>query len=80
MVETALSIHRNILSYNLLSFDMVQREDGSICVVEINATSQGITQLQYDFGGLFGEYTERLVDWCATNISLDAFKHFRTWY
>ena len=80
MMETAVAIHKNILSYNLLSFDMVQRDDGSICVVEINATSQGITQLQYDFGGLFGQYTERLVDWCAKNASLDTFKHFRTWY
>lgn len=80
MVETATAIHKNILAYNLLSFDLVQRNDDSICVVEINATSQGITQLQYDFGGLFGEHTERLVEWCATHRSLDRFTHFRTWY
>lgn len=80
MVETAKDIHSRILSYNLLSFDFVQRDDGSICVIEINATSQGITQLQYDFGGLFGKYTEKVVEWCAEHSSLDAFEHFRTWY
>lgn len=80
MVETAKDIHSRIPSYNLLSFDLVQRDDGSICVIEINATSQGITQLQYDFGGLFGEHTENVVEWCAEHIELDRFSHFRTWY
>ena len=80
MVEMAKRIHAKIMDFNLLSFDLVQRQDGSICVVEINATSQGITQLQYDFGGLFGEHTERLVDWCAVNTRNDVFKHFRTFY
>lgn len=80
MVEVAKSVHERILDYNLLSFDLVQRENESICVVEINATSQGITQLQYDFGGLFGVYSEKLVDWCAAHLQFDRFKHFRTWY
>lgn len=80
MVTTAKDIHSRILSYNLLSFDFVQRDDGSICVIEINATSQGITQLQYDFGGLFGEHTEKVVEWCANHKHLDRFAHFRTWY
>jgi hypothetical protein len=80
MVEKAKEIHSKILAYNLLSFDFVQRDDGSICVIEINATSQGITQLQYDFGGLFGEYTEKVVDWCANHCQFDKFNHIRTWY
>lgn len=80
MVEMAKEIHSKIAAYNLLSFDFVQRDDGSICVVEINATSQGITQLQYDFGGLFGDNTEQLVDWCAANMRFDAFNHVRTWF
>lgn len=80
MVETAFTIHRLIPDYNLLSFDLVQRKDGSICVIEINATSQGITQLQYDFGGLFGQYSERVVEWVAAHGQFDTFDHFRTWY
>lgn len=80
MVDLAKSIHTKVLAFNLLSFDLVQRKDGSICVVEINATSEGITQLQYDFGGLFGVYTEKVVDWCSRNIKYDIFAHVRTWY
>ena len=80
MFETAKAIHEKILDFNLLSFDLLQRKDGSICVVEINATSEGITQLQYDFGGLFGDYTEQVVDWCAAHRKNDTFRHFRTWY
>lgn len=80
MVELAKHVAAQISYYNLLSFDFVPREDGTICIVEINATSQGITQLQYDFGGLFGEHTEQLVDWCAKHQGLDEFKHFRTWF
>ena len=80
MVAAAREIHGRIGAYNLLSFDFVQRDDGSICVVEINASSQGITQLQYDFGGLFREDTEQLVDWCAANMRFDTFSHIRTWF
>lgn len=80
MVAMAKSIHRTVLDFNLLSFDLVQRKDGSICVVEINSTCEGITQLQYDFGGLFGAYSEQVVDWVAANGNLDAFNHIRTWY
>lgn len=80
MVETAKAIHAKVLDFNLLSFDLVQRKDGSICVVEINATSEGITQLQYDFGGLFGKYTEQVVDWCVAHQRFDKMDHLRTWY
>lgn len=80
MAETAKAIHSRILDYNLLSFDLVQRADGSVCVVEINATSEGVTQLQYDFGGLFGVYTEDVVNWCAAHRKYDTFAHLRTWY
>ena len=79
MVETAKSIHAKILDFNLLSFDFVQRADGSICVVEINVTTEGITQLQYDFGGLFGAYTEDVVNWCAAHKKNDSFAHLRIW-
>ena len=80
IVSFAKEIHRHILFYNLLSFDFVVRNDGTLCVVEINATSQGITQLQYDFGGLFGDYTEQVVDWVSSHLEYDNFAHLRTWY
>lgn len=80
MVAAAKEVHSRIMAFNLLSFDLVQRKDGSICIVEINSTSQGITQLQYDFGGLFGEHTEKVVEWCAAHQENDAFQHIRTFY
>ncbi len=80
MVIATKEIHSRIMDCNLLSFDLVPRLDGTICCIEINATSQGITQLQYDFGGLFGDDTEQLVDWCSTHLNFDSFNHFRTWY
>jgi len=80
MVCTATEIARRMPYYNLLSFDLLPDSTGRVRVVEINATSQGITQLQYDFGGLFGTHSERVVEWCAAHKELDTFKHFRTWY
>jgi hypothetical protein len=80
MVECAIEITKTITNRNLLSFDLVPREDGSICVVEINATGQGITQLQFDHGGLFGEYSEKVVEWCLAHKDNAHFLHFRTFY
>lgn len=80
MVSLAKKVAATVPDYHLLSFDLVPREDESVCIVELNATSQGITQLQYDFGGLFGSLSERVVDWCAAHKDLNSFKHFRTFY
>lgn len=80
MVEVAKRIAEKIPYYNLLSFDLLPDANNQVKIVEINATSQGITQLQYDHGGLFGEYSEQVVDWCSSHIELDTFKHFRTFY
>jgi hypothetical protein len=80
MAQTAKEFARRMPHYNLLSFDLLPDPEGRIVIVELNATSQGITQLQYDFGGLFGEHSEKVVGWCAAHKELDTFKHFRTWY
>ena len=80
MVEVATRVAQGVPYFNLLSFDLLPDVTGQVKIVEINATSQGITQLQYDHGGLFGEYSEQVVDWCATHSELDTFKHFRTFY
>ncbi len=80
MVEVATSVAKGVPYFNLLSFDLLPDAVGDIKIVEINATSQGITQLQYDHGGLFGDYSEQVVEWCATHPELDTFRHFRTFY
>lgn len=80
MVEVATRVAQRVPYFNLLSFDLLPDAFGQVKIVEINATSQGITQLQYDHGGLFGEYSEQVVDWCASHLEFDTFKHFRTFY
>jgi hypothetical protein len=80
MKSFALSIASCIPYMNLLSFDLVPGEDGEIKCIEINATSQGITQLQFDYGGLFGQYSKQIVDWCCQNMKNDNFTHFRSFY
>ena len=80
MARKACEIHAGIPFYNLLSFDLIVRADGSLCVVEINATSMASRMLQQDFGPLFGDRTEKLVEWCVEHQSLDFFEHVRTWY
>lgn len=65
---------------NILSWDMVADRNGDIRILEVNPASQGIDWPQFDFGSLFGEDTEALVDWCVANRALNKFDHFRTWY
>lgn len=79
MCEVACGIARKVPGYNLLSFDMIAREDGTPCVIEINATSMTLAQLQ-TVRPLFGDETEQVVDWCASHRKFDCFKHIRTWY
>lgn len=80
MAQVVCEVASRIPSYNLLSFDVVAREDGTPCVIEINATSMTLAQLQTS-RPLFGDETEQLVQWCEENRSkFDTFKHLRTFY
>lgn len=65
---------------NIISWDMITDKNGKVRMIEANEASQSTDWLQYDFGGLFGEYTEGVVEWCAAHKQFDHFDHFRTWY
>lgn len=65
---------------NILSWDMIADKDGKIKILEVNPAGQGIDWPQFDFGSLFGEDTEELVDWCVRHQDLNRYAHFRTWY
>lgn len=80
MAAAACRIAARVPYFNLLSFDFVPTGEGTVKCVEINATSEGITQLQYDHGGLFGDYSERVVEWCLAHRANDTFSHVRTFY
>lgn len=80
MRSLAISLADNVPYMNVISWDMIADRDGAVKVIEANAASQSTDWLQFDFGGLFGEYTEQVVDWCVANVRYDRFAHFRTWY
>ena len=80
MKELACKYAARVQNMNMLSWDMLADKHGDIKILEVNATSQSHDWLQFDFGGLFGDYTEQVVDWCAAHLDYDRFEHFRTWY
>ena len=80
MRKLAMSLADRVPYMNVISWDMIADKDGVVKVIEANAASQSTDWLQYDFGGLFGDYTEQVVDWCARNAQYDSFAHIRTWY
>ena len=80
MKESAIRYAAKIQNMNMLSWDMLADRNGDVRILEVNATSQSHDWLQFDFGALFGEYTEKVVDWCAGHLEFDSFCHFRTWY
>lgn len=79
MCETAVSIARRVPRFNILGFDVIVRDDGRPCIIEVNATSLCAIEVQQS-GPMFGEDTEQVVDWCLKNSKFDTFKHLRTWY
>ena len=79
MCTAACAIAAKIPDFNLLGFDVMIRADGRPCVVEINATSLCAIEVQMS-GPMFGEDSERVAEWCATNRKFDHFSHLRTWY
>lgn len=80
MCEVACKYAAIMPNFNLLSWDFLADENGDVRILEINETSQSHDWQQYDFGPFFGEYTEKVIDWCATHLRYDRFVHLRTWY
>lgn len=79
MCDAVCSVAAKVPDFNLLGFDVMLRADGNPCIVEINATSLCAIEVQMS-GPLFGDDSERVVEWCLANRKLDSFDHLRTWY
>ncbi|MGI6079029.1 MAG: sugar-transfer associated ATP-grasp domain-containing protein [Fastidiosipilaceae bacterium] len=79
MSSLCCAIAKRIPDFNLLSFDVIVKPDGTPCIIEVNATSVTLAQLQ-TVRPLFGDETEQVVNWCAAHRDFDRFKHIRTWY
>lgn len=80
MAEVACEMAARMPNFNLLSWDFLADKSGDVKILEVNETSQGCDWLQYDFGPFFGEVTEPVVDWCATHLKYDVYRHFRSWW
>lgn len=80
MKTAAIKYAANVPDMNMLSWDMLVDKDGAVKILEVNATSQSSDWLQFDFGSLFAEETENVIDWCASHLQYDVFKHIRTFY
>lgn len=78
MCRVVCSVAKRIPSFNLLGFDVVARENGEICIIEINATS--ISLKPQTRRPLFGDETDRVKQWCLDHAQFDTFRHFRSWY
>lgn len=79
MCAAACRVAARVPDFNIMGFDMIAREDGRPCIIEVNTTSIASVMIQMGHP-LFGEETEQLVDWCVGHRQFDFFKHFRTFY
>jgi hypothetical protein len=77
LVGLATRLAARVPALRLLSFDMAILPDGSPKCMEINTVGQGLTFLQTFGGGLFGEHTDSVIDYCAANRKKDRFRVFR---
>lgn len=80
MKAAAIKYAAKVPDMNMLSWDMLADKDGNVKILEVNATSQSSDWLQFAYGPLFADETERVVDWCATHLQYDWFSHLRTFY
>ena len=79
MCRCVIDIARRVPDFNILGFDVAIRDDGRPCVIEVNATSLCAIEVQMA-GPMFGDDTERVVEWCQEHANFDSFHHIRTWY
>lgn len=78
MSEVVIEIASNIPNHNIISWDVVADCDGQVKIIEMNLTAQSSDVPQLSFGPLFGEYTEKVIDWVVKHENNSNFKHFRT--
>jgi len=75
--KRACAMAQRIPSLRLNSFDLTLVPDGGIVCLEVNCVGQGLEPLQISGGGVFGQYTEEVVRYCAAHRNKDQFQVFR---
>ena len=75
-----LELAVGVPSLRLLSFDIVQCQAGGFKCLEVNTYGMQIDFLQTFDGGMFGDYTEEVVNYCLENQNLHSYRHVRGFY
>lgn len=71
MCNACIEVAQKVPGFHILSFDVIARPDGRPCIIEINAKTQGVEQLQMR-RPLFGDETEIVRDWCLEHVGLSS--------
>lgn len=66
MLEIVNKIHPQMGHFKMISWDFFVAEDGHASVMELNLNWAGIAYYQYVNGPLFGEYTDRVLEYVAS--------------
>lgn len=80
MSKTITTLASNIPNHNFISWDVIVDNQGQVKIIEANLSSQNPDICQLAFGPLFGDYTEKIIDWVVNHERYSTFKHFRTFY
>ena len=78
MSKAVCEVAARIPGFNLLGFDVVVRDTGEPCIIEINGSS--ISLKPQTHRPLFGEETDQVKEWCKSHLRYDNIRHLRTWY
>ena len=79
MCNVVVSQAERIPQNNIISWDVVVNDKDQIKIIETNLVSQNPDIAQINYGSLFGEYTEELINWIVEHKKFRAFKHLRTY-
>lgn len=78
MCDVVVSQAKIIPQNNIISWDVVVDNKDQVKIIETNLVSQNPDIAQINFGPLFGEYTEDLIDWIVEHKKYRLFNHLRT--
>jgi len=68
MLEIIRIIHPQMGHFKMISWDFFVAEDGHASVMELNLNWAGIAYYQYVNGPLFGDYTDRVLEYVSSQI------------
>ena len=70
MKATVIALAAKIPYMNILAWDVVSTPDHEVKILEVNSYSISVDWIQYGNGPLFGDYTQRVIDWCRAHRHL----------